>query len=160
MRKPLVLGVMVSWLALAGVACGGGGSAAGEPLVSGAVTGSFEGSAFTPAFGVAVLYMGDNLIALGDGPINCGSPSSSAPPRGTTAIIEVPALEAGTYGPVFVELDRSQAADFNGVGSNDGTLTLTEVTADTVAGSIDYAYTSSDNKVYSLSGTFQVTRCP
>lgn len=159
MRDAIAPVVLMSWLALTGAACGGSSSAAGEPLVAGALTGSFEGHAFTPTFGVAMLYTGDNLIAFGDGPINCGSASSMAPPPGTTAIIATPALDVGTYSSVFVELDRN-VGSFSGAGSSDGTLTITASTADSVAGTIAYDYTSADNLAYQLSGTFEVMRCP
>lgn len=150
--------VLMSLLALTAIACGGS-SPAGEPLVSGTLAGSYEGHAFAPAFGVAILYQGDNLIALGDGPINCGSASSNAPPPGTTAVIAAPALDVGTYSSVFVELDRN-VGGFNGVGSSDGTLTITAATASSVTGTIAYDYTSADSLRYTLSGTFEVMRCP
>jgi len=158
MRNPIGPLLLMSCLALVGAACGGS-SAAGEPLMAGALTGSFEGHAFTPTFGVAMLYMGDDLIAFGDGPINCGSASSTAPPPGTTAIVAVPALDVGTYSSVFVELDRN-VGGFSGVGSSDGTLAITASTSDSVTGTIAYDYTSADNLAYKLSGTFQVMRCP
>lgn len=157
MQRPL-LSIAVATL-LAGTACGGG--TAGEPLVSTTLTGQFNGQPFTPAFGVATVYQGMNTIALGDAPVNCASTQQNDPPMGTTATFSVPALEVGTYPSVFVDLIRYEARNLDGVGSSDATVTLTAVGAPSVAGTIDYSYTdSTTGGTYSLSGSFEVTRCP
>ncbi|HVV49269.1 MAG TPA: hypothetical protein VHO06_06410 [Polyangia bacterium] len=158
MGRPLLIAALATTLAGAG-ACGGG--ATGEPLVSTSLTGQFAGQSFTPAFGVATVYQGSNLIAVGDGPINCGSTAANDPPMGTTATFSLPSLAAGTYASVFVDLIRYRARDFDGVGSSDATVTLTTVDAMSVAGTIDYSYTdASSGEPYGLSGGFEVTRCP
>jgi hypothetical protein len=159
MTRPRPLLTATLGMLLAAVACGGG--EAGAPLVSSTLTGQFKGQPFTPRFGVATVYQGSNVIALGDGPINCGSAEQNDPPMGTTATFSVPALEVGTYPSVFVDLIRYQAGSLDGYGSSDGTLTLTAVGAPSVAGSIGYSYTdTSTGDVYDLSGSFEVSRCP
>lgn len=159
MRKPLFALALGAGLSFAAVGCGGSSSAAGEPLLSGALAGSYDGHAFTPTFGFATVYKTDNLIGFGDGPVNCGSPAQTDPPSGNTAVVVVPAMAAGTYSSVFVQLYRN-VGGFAGVGSNGGTLTIASVTDQEVAGSITYDFTSSDGKSYSFSGSFDVTRCP
>jgi hypothetical protein len=157
MKRPL-LTVTVATL-LAAPACGGG--TAGEPLVSTTLTGQFNGQSFTPAFGVATVYQGSNMIALGDGAIDCASTQQNDPPMGTTATFSVPALAVGTYSSVFVDLIQYQERNLDGVGSNDATVMLTAVSAPMVAGTIAYSYTdSSTGGTYSLSGSFEVSRCP
>jgi hypothetical protein len=138
--------------------CGGGGGGAGEPLVTGTLSGDYKGHAFTPAFGFATIYSGTNLIGVGDGPLNCDSPDSSTPPRGTNAVFSLDTLAVGSYSSVFVQLYYN-VSGFEGAGSNTGAVTITSVTGGSVAGSIDYSDTV-DGQPLSLSGSFEVTRCP
>ena len=157
MKRPLLIVALATLLAAP--ACGGG--TAGEPLVSTTLTGQFNGQSFTPAFGVATVYQGSNRIAFGDGALNCASPQQNDPPMGTTATFSVPTLDVGTYSSVFVDLIQYEARNFDGVGSSDGTVTLTAISTASVAGSIAYAYSdSSTGGIYSLSGSFEVSRCP
>lgn len=159
MNRPLLTTVLATLLAAMG--CGGGATSQPEPLLSTTLTGQYKGQPFTPAFGVATLYQGSNLIALGDGPINCGSAQQTNPPPGTTVTFAVPALEVATYSAVFIDLVQYKGGNFDGVGSSDGTVVLTAVSADSVAGTIDYSYTASDTgEIYALSGGFEVSRCP
>jgi hypothetical protein len=159
MRRSFVK--IVSGMLLAVAGCGGGGAGAGEPLVSSTLSGTFKGQAFTPAFGVATVYNGSNMIALGDGPINCGSAQRNDPPTGTSAVFSVSTLAVGTYSSIFVDMIQYRAANLDGAGSNSGTVTLTAVSASSVAGSIDYSYIdSTTNDTYGISGSFEVTRCP
>ena len=139
----------------------GGSTGQPEPLLGTTLTGQYKGQPFTPAYGVVTLYQGSNLIALGDGPINCNSAQQTNPPSGTTVTFSVPALDVATYSSVFVDLVQYKGGNFDGVGSSDGTVMLTAVTADSVAGAIDYSYTdSTTGDTYGLSGGFEVTRCP
>jgi hypothetical protein len=140
--------------------CGGGGGAAGEPLLSGSLTGTFKSQAFTPAFGVATVYQSQNLIAFGDGPVNCASPQQADPPPGTTAVVTVPMLAAGSYSSLFVQLIRSSPSSFDGVGSSDGTVTISAASSTSVAGTIAYSYTDTQSQQYAVSGAFEVMRCP
>jgi hypothetical protein len=145
---------------IAGAGCGGG-EGAGEPLVSSSLAGVYANQAFTPAFGVATVYMTDNLIAIGDGPLNCGSAQRSAPPSGTNAVLYVPMLDVGTYSGVFVDMIQSKGNNFAGYGSNSGTVTITAASAASIVGTVAYSATDSDtNKAYSISGSFEVSRCP
>ena len=132
----------------------------GEPLVSTTLTGQFDGQPFTPAFGVATVYQGSNLIALGDGALNCASAQQNDPPMGTTATFSLPTLEVGSYSSVFVDLVQYEARSLDGVGSSDATVMLTSVGASSVAGTIAYSYTDSTGGTYGLSGSFDVSRCP
>jgi hypothetical protein len=157
MKRPLLTVTVVTLLAA--TACGGG--TAGEPLVSGTLTGQFKGQSFQPAFGVATVYQGSNVIALGDGALNCASTQQNDPPMGTTVTFSVPALAVGTYASVFVDLIQYEARNLDGFGSSDGTVTLTAVSDASVAGTIAYSYTdSSTGDSYALSGSFEVSRCP
>jgi hypothetical protein len=154
--NPLVTIALSSVVALA--ACGGG-EGAGEPLVSGALAGEYKGQPFVPAFGFATLYKGSNLIALGDGPLNCASANRPDPPSGTNALFSLPALEVKTYSSVLVELIQNRG-NFEGTGSNGGTITLTAVGDTSVAGTVSYRYTDDASQTYGLSGSFEVARCP
>ena len=157
MKRPL-LTVMAATL-LAATACGGG--SAGEPLVSSTLTGQFNGQSFKPAFGVATVDQGSNVIALADGALTCASPQQNDPPMGTTAEFSVPALDVGSYSSVFVNMIQYEARNLDGVGSSDATVMLTAASATSVAGTIAYSYTdSSTGGTYSLSGSFEVSRCP
>ena len=155
MRRLLFGATLVTLLAAAG--CSG---PAGEPLVATTLTGQFKGQTFTPAFGVATVYKGSNVIALGDGPVNCGSAQQNDPPMGTTATFSVPSLDVGASASVFVDIIQYRGGNFDGVGSSGGTVTLTAVSAASVAGTIGFSYTDSMSQIYGLSGDFEVTRCP
>jgi len=140
--------------------CGGGGAGAGEPLVSSSLAGVYKGQPFTPTTGIATIYMGKNLIGFGDGPVNCASPQQPDPPSGTMAYFTVPALDVTTYSSVLVQMIQNKGG-FDGIGSNTGTVTLTAVSNASLAGTIDYSYTdSSTSLTYSVSGSFEVSRCP
>jgi len=137
-------------------ACGGGGG--GEPLISGTLTGDYAGDAFTATFGFASAYQGVLIIGLGDGGIDCDSPNQNDPPPGNNAILEMPALDVGSYTSVFVHLYHN-VGSFEGVGSNTGTVTITSSTADAVAGMVSYAYTDDQARNFALDGTFEIIRC-
>ena len=139
---------------LALVGCGGDD---GEALVSGSLTGEYEGHAFTPGYGFATLYRDSGLIALGDGDIHCGSESDSEPPKGTNAIFSVP-LEAGIHSGVSVELIQN-ISDYHAVGTNTGTVTITTVTDQTVAGSVAFDYTDTEARHFAVNGDFEVLHC-
>ena len=159
MRKPLVMAAVAALIAVA--SCGGGGGAGGpgDPLVSGSLTGEYKNQAFVPAFGFATIYQGSNLIGLGDGPLNCASPQRSDPPSGTNGLFTMTALDVGSYGQVFVQILQNKG-NFEGIGSNTGSVTITAVSATSVAGTIAYSYTDAASLNYGLSGSFEVARCP
>ena len=159
MGKRFVTVLVGTLVAFAG--CGGGGGAgAGVPLVSGSLTGEYKSQPFTPAFGVATVYQGQSLIALGDGPLNCASPMRPNPPAGTNAVIELSALDVGTYSMVFVDIIQNKGS-FQGFGSNSGTVTITASTASSVAGTVMYNdIDGATNLSYGISGDFEVERCP
>ena len=145
---------------IAAAGCGGGGPGAGEPLVSGTLAGQYKNQPFTPTSGIATLYMGENLIGFGDGPVNCASPSQPNPPAGTMAYFTLSALDLTTYSSVFVQMIQNKGG-FDGIGSNSGTVTITAVSATSVAGNISYSYTDSTTSLaYGITGDFEVTRCP
>jgi hypothetical protein len=157
MRRPLVIAALGALVVFA--SCGGSGEGPGDPLVAGALTGQYKGQAFVPAFGFATIYQGSNLIGLGDGPINCASPQRTEPPSGTNALFTMAALDVGSHGQVFVQILQNKGR-FEGIGSNTGSVTLTAVSATSVAGTIDYSYTDDAGLTYGLSGSFEVERCP
>jgi len=147
-------------IVVAGCGGGGGGTAPGAPLVSGSLTGEYRGQTFTPTFGVATVYQSSNLIAFGDGPVNCASPQQNDPPPGTTAVLELPAFDPGSYAAVFVDIIQNKGS-FAGYGTNSGTVTIDSAGATSIAGSVTYSATDSmDNQHYALSGSFEVSRCP
>jgi hypothetical protein len=155
-KRPLLKAATLVTL-LAAVGCGGGD--AGDALLSTTLTGQFKGQAFTPAFGVATIYRGSNVIALGDGAVTCSSVQQNDTPMGTSAKFSVPTLDVGTYSSVFVYMSRYEGRTFDLVGSSDATVTLTAVSATSVVGTITYSYMDSAGETYSLSGSFEVTRC-
>jgi len=157
MRTTIATFVLGFLVAVAG--CGGGGGAAGEPLMSGQLTGQYKGQAFTPVFGFAATQGTNSMIGVGDGPLNCASPQQPDPPYGTNALISVPAFEVGTYSSRLVQILRN-LGDFEGTGSNTASVDITAVSADSVAGSVTYSYTDDQSQSYALSGTFEVIRCP
>jgi hypothetical protein len=154
-QKPLVAIALTAVVALA--ACGGG-EGPGEPLVSGSLAGEYKGQPFVPAFGFATLYKGSNLIGLGDGPLNCASPTRADPPSGTNGMFTLPTLEVKTYSSVLVQILQNKGS-FEGTGSNSGTIMITAVSDTSVAGMISYSYTDA-SQTYGLSGSFEVARCP
>ncbi len=139
-------------------ACGGGDDESGEPLISGSMTGEWDGSSFTPANGFATVYNAVNLIGVGDGPIHCGSVDDRDPPSGDSAAIAVPAFEIGDYANVLIELYHN-VDQFEGYGTNAGSVTIDDVTDASIAGSVSYDTTDDDGRHFALSGTFEVVRC-
>lgn len=150
--------VVAALFGVAGLAACGGGDDAGEPLLAGALTAEYDGTAFSPAFGFATLYQDAGLLALGDGPIHCGTETANEPPSGRNLVASIPTLTPGTYASVFVQMFEN-VDDFEGVGSSDGAVTLTAVTDDTVAGSIAYDYTDGDGRRFAMTGDFEVLHC-
>jgi hypothetical protein len=152
--------MLKTWLlvvAIAGV-CGCGGDDGGEPLISGSVMGSYDGTSFDATFGFATPYQGGGLIGLGTGNLRCGSQDSSDPPTGRSAAISIPALEVGSYSSVFIQM-FDNVGSFEGVGSNTGTVEITEVTDTSVSGSVSFDYTDDESREFTLSGTFEVINC-
>ena len=80
----------------------GGSTISGEPLVSGSVTGSYDGSTYTIKYGLATQRNAGFLILLGSDPIDCGTPTAADPPNGDSAAISLPALDVKSYGNVGV----------------------------------------------------------
>jgi hypothetical protein len=149
--------VIVSSLAVPLAGCGGGG-ADPIPLLSGSVSGEYAGDAFTASFGFATVYEEIDIIALGDGNLHCGSPESANPPDGTNAILALPALEVGSYTNVEVHLYQN-IDEFSGFGTTGAVVTLSSVTAESVAGDVDFSFTTTEGETYRLAGTFEVSRC-
>lgn len=140
------------------VGCGGGDDESGEPLLSGSLSGDYDGAGFTPANGFATVLDQTPLIALGDGPIRCGTEDDNDPPSGTNAALSIPMFEAGDYTSVLV-LIYQNVDEFEGTGSNVGSVSLTSVSEESIAGSVEYEYTDDQDRHFSLSGTFDVVRC-
>lgn len=130
-----------------------------EPLLSTTLEGSYDGDAFSPINGfVTAGASGNSLIVVGDGPIACGSESGASPPRGYTAAFSIPTLAAGSYGSVSVQMIRN-VSSYQGTGSNTGSVTITSVTDTTVAGQLSYSYTDSQSRVFTMTGSFEASRC-
>jgi hypothetical protein len=156
MVRPIVTLAFAATVAVA--ACGGGGEAPGQPLVSASLAGEYQGQPFTPTFGFVAPYQQTNLIGLGDGPLNCASPQQNDPPSGTNALLSLPTLAVGSYSSILVQIMQNKG-NFYGTGSNTGRVVITAVTDTSVAGSVEYNYTDDQNRTYGISGTFEVTRC-
>jgi len=144
----LVLGVL---------ACGDG-DPPHEPLISGDVTGNFEGTIFAVAEGVADEVDGSAVILLGTDAIHCDSAELLRPPKGYFAAISPPSFEVGGYGGVRVVVYANDGS-LNGAGDDGGTIEITASDASSVAGSVEYSYLDSDANRYALNGTFEVVRC-
>ncbi len=134
------------------------GDESGDPFLSGALEGSYDGATFVGVNGFATVSDGNPVIVVGDGPVHCGSESSGAPPKGRNAAIHPDALAVGTYSSVFVQM-FSNVGSFEGVGASLGTLTITSVTDASVAGEITFDYTDGEGRHFTLDGTFEVVHC-
>lgn len=158
MQDPQALAtpLLVLALALGSLSCGG---SPGVPLLGGTVTGSYQGSGFTAAYGLAFDTSVDRkLIMLGDDEIHCGSPTDDEPPPGHVGALTLSSLEVGTYGNVFVNLLRN-VDGFTGRGSNQGMVEITASSITEVAGTVSYDFTDDEGLRYQLDGDFRVTRC-
>ncbi len=151
----MILRLVTSVLVFGLVGCTGGDS--GEPLLSGSMTGEYDGHSFTPAFGFATLYKGAGLIGVGDGPLHCGSESSMAPPSGTNALFSVP-LEVGSKGTVSVQMIRN-VDGYEGVGANTGSVTVSAVSDESLTGTVSFDYTDTQSRHFLISGSFEVVHC-
>src|SRR4029453_4865385 len=106
--RTTVFALMLGSVIAAAVGCGGGGGGgAGEPLMSGSLTGQYKGQAFTPMFGFPPPQGPNKMSGAGDGPLNCASPKLPDPPYGTNALISVPAFEVGAYSSRLVQILRN-----------------------------------------------------
>jgi hypothetical protein len=136
---------------------GCGTSPAGEPLISGAVNGTYETSTFDVKYGVAAAYGSGFVILLSSDAINCDSVTANEPPAGQGAVVSLPALDVGQYGNVEVEVIQNLGS-FMGTGSNSGSVQITASSTASIAGTVAYSATI-DGKSYAVNGTFEVTRC-
>ena len=144
-------------LALTFAACGGDGSE-NTPLISGTVTGTYGSDTFTLRNGVlGKTSGGSDVIILGTDAMSCASPKAPAPPAGNFASIAVPTLAVGSYGNVLVQVYENRG-DFSGAGSSSGSLTITDLTDTTMAGSVSFSETVS-GKALALNGDFELERC-
>jgi hypothetical protein len=142
--------------ALAFTACGGN-DGDGSALLSGSVTGSFEGTAFVVQSGVLGKTNGNDVVALGTDGIDCASITASDPPKGHFASVFPHSLTVGSQSGLVVTV-YSNVDSFHGTGSSAGTLNITAIDEDSITA--DIAYTDTVNgKTYALNGTFQVERC-
>src|SRR5262249_49730516 len=141
-------------LGAAAAGCGGGGGDQGEPLISGSLTGDYNGASFTAVNGFATIYMGSGLIGAGEADLHCGSENDANPPGGYNAAIAIPTLTAGSYPAAFVTLYGYTSGNFEGVGSNQATVTIASATADSIAGTVEYDYTDDMSRHFALNGTF------
>lgn len=151
-------------------ACGGGdGDDEGEPIVDGAIDGEYAGESFSVAFGFAVIYRPADssaeapILGFGDADSNvhCGSQDDNDPPPGHMAVValDIDDFAVGDYASQFVMIYTNVDGDFHGYGTGGATVSLTDVTDATVAGTVDWSTTDEDDQPYSLSGSFELVRC-
>ncbi|HEY4176770.1 MAG TPA: hypothetical protein VGM90_08065 [Kofleriaceae bacterium] len=137
-------------------ACGGD---SGAPIESGSVSGSYKGTAFTPKFGFATVYQGTPLLGLATSGVGCGSENMSSPPGGHGIIISGFTYTASSFASATVQIFENAGGNYSSYGST-GTLTLTDINDTTIAGSVMFTTTNSDNETYSASGDFVIDHCP
>jgi hypothetical protein len=154
--KPMLALGLGLWAFVAG--CGSAESP--EPLVASTLSGQYEGTAFTPVNGFATLYKNQNLIAFGDGPLNCDSPTLTSPPSGINAVFAIPAMETGSYSSVLVMIHYNKGGHYEASGANAGLVTISSVTDGSVGGAISYSRTDEQGLTSGVSGNFEVVRCP
>jgi len=144
------------------VGAAGCGGASGEPLIAGSATGQYRDTNFTAAFGIAdsTTEPTQPLIAIGDGALHCGTAAASSPPSGSNAVMLVPSLDVGNYTGVRVQVMSDADGSWGSTSTAAGTVDITTATAESVAGSVAYSYTSSAGAMYAVNGTFEVLRCP
>jgi len=138
-------------------ACGGGQT--GDPFVSGAIDGSYDGEPFTATNGFATVFESTDLLGFGDGPLHCGSEQLNDPPSGRSIAIGLPSFDIGVYPDVFVQMFRN-VSTFEGVGSSGGSVEITASSDVSVAGTLSFDYTDDTNRTFTASGMFEVVRCP
>lgn len=144
-------------LLLVALAAGCGTSPAGEPLISGSVTGSYETGSFDVKFGLAAAHGSGFVVLLSSQAINCDTVTATEPPPGEGAVIALPSLDVNQYSNVDVELIRNLGS-FMGTGSNTGSVQITASSTASVAGTVAYADTIQ-GKAYAVNGSFEVIRC-
>ena len=141
------------------VACGGGGSDP-EPLISGSLSASFDGKAFTPTNGFAVIKGDYSYLIVGSGNLHCGSENSNSPPSGYGAIFQLDTFDVGVHASLLTQM-YSNEGGYHSTGTNSGSVTIAASTDMSVAGTLSYDYTDSDDgAMYSISGAFEAVRCP
>jgi hypothetical protein len=155
MNRPIV--ALALGLCVVTAACGGG--ATPQPLVATTLSGTYEGTAFTPVNGFATLHKTQNLIAFGDGTLNCDTPSATEPPSGINAVFAVPDMAVGSYSSLTVLIHYNKGGHYESSGANSGSVTITSVTDASVAGTISYSRTDGAGLISGVSGSFEVFHC-
>lgn len=149
--------VLVSCSMFALLGCGAGGSSL--PLLSGSVTGNYDGTMFTATNGFAADRAGkSSIILIGTGNLSCASVTAADPPTGNNGLISVASLMAGDFTSVPVQVMRNDG-NWESTGSSKRTLKITTADTAKVAGTITYSDDIS-GRAMALNGTFEVTRCP
>jgi hypothetical protein len=137
--------------------CGGGG-ADPDPLISGSLTATFDGTDFTPTNGFAVVYMDSSFLVLGDGNVHCGSESSNSPPTGHGAFFQLDSFDVGTHSSLLTSMYGDNGG-YHSEGTNTGTVTIAASSAMSIAGMVDFSYTSDSYGPMQISGAFESIVC-
>ncbi|HEY4244663.1 MAG TPA: hypothetical protein VGM88_32840 [Kofleriaceae bacterium] len=134
-------------LALALAACGGGG----DDHFSGSAMIDYHGTMSIPSDGVAFLANGHGMVVVfGTGSVDCDTQDNSSLGDGTYAEMQLQAI-TGQYPSESITLfDGSDTSQIT------GDVTLTTVTADSVAGTVTAMDTDND---LGVNGTFTVESC-
>ncbi|HEY4055031.1 MAG TPA: hypothetical protein VGM39_00435 [Kofleriaceae bacterium] len=145
-------------------ACGTSDDGSGEVALGGTIAGSVNGDHFEAKYGFAGTHGDDNtpLIAFGEANLDCTTDPSHSEIHGIGAFITGFEYESiGTpQDDAFVEVFRYKGTHYQLAGSSSNTFTLTAVDETSVAGTIDFGYTTDDGDDFALTGDFVVTRCP
>jgi hypothetical protein len=157
MTRLLVVAALFSF-----AGCGGDGDGGpGEALLASTGSGSADGKAFTPEYGVSVVLPSGTVSSFfGSGEVNCQNVrNESGPPNGIYVNVQVPEAKVGVPAKHFFNFTIAENGDFGGGGSNAGSVEVTKATAEVIGFKVDYDATVN-GKRYVVNGTFEVKRCP
>lgn len=140
------------------IACGGGGSVEGEPLIQSTLTGEFNNKPWTPMYGFGRTEGTQFGFYIGSDKISCADDFEGQPRNGNYAAVGIPAPPAvGNFSSLFNVIEVV-GGDLTGKGST-GTIMVTAASETEVSAVFGFD-TTIDNGRYALVGAVTVLRCP